>query len=163
MADTTADRFAAVAIWWQQTSAAIGDLSEAGGDPHRLQALLDSRAHLWHELATIADAEREAGRPEIPSLYAVACHYAAILDQEAAAAVRYEHRIPTLFPKSEASKLHLRACAACARPWQRSTEGTCPKCPRITFGTSPSSAAQARQFPEPEPVPDVLPEVDADA
>ncbi len=163
MADTTADRFAAVAVWWQQTNAAIGDLSEAGGDPHRLQALLDSRAHLWHELAAIADAEREAGRPEIPSLYTVACHYAAILDQEAAAAVRYEHRIPTLFPKSEAGKLHLRACPSCGRPWQRSTVGACSDCPRLLFGPSPSGTAQAAQFPDPEPVPEVLPEVDADA
>jgi predicted house-cleaning noncanonical NTP pyrophosphatase (MazG superfamily) len=132
--DATADRFAAVAVWWRQTNAAIGDLSEAGGDPYRLQALLDARAHLWHELAAIADAEGEAGRPAVPSLYAVACHYAAILDQEAAAAVRYEHRIPTPFPRSEAGKLHLRVCAACGRPWQRSTIGACSDCPRITFG-----------------------------
>jgi hypothetical protein len=158
----TADRFAAVAVWWQRTNAAIGDLSD-GGDPYRLQALLDARAHLWHELAAIADAEREAGRPAVPSLYAVACHYAAILDQEAAAAVRYEHHIPTPFPRSEAGKLHLRVCAACGRPWQRSTIGACSDCPRITFGPNPSSAAQARQFPQPEPVPDVLPEADADA
>jgi hypothetical protein len=102
MAEVTAGRFAAVAVWWQQTNAAIGDLSEAGGDPYRLQALLDARAHLWRELAAIADAEGEAGRPAVPSLYAVACHYAAILDQEAAAAVRFEYRIPTLFPRSEA-------------------------------------------------------------
>ncbi len=118
---------------------------------------------LWHELAAIADAEGEAGRPAVPSLYAVACHYAAILDQEAAAAVRFEHRIPTLFPRSEAGKLHLPACPSCGRPWQRATEGACPQCPRITFGPSPSSTAQAAQYPDPEPVPDVLPEVDADA
>jgi hypothetical protein len=83
------------------------------------------------------------GPPAIPSLYAVACHYAAILDQEAAAAVRFEHHIPTLFPRSGAGKLHLRACAACGRPWQRSTIGACPGCPRLFFGPSPSSTAQA--------------------
>jgi hypothetical protein len=144
--DTAADRFAAVAVWWQQTNAAIGNPSEAGGDLYRLQALLDSGAHL----AVIVDAEGEAGRPEIPSLYAVACHYAAILDQEAAAAVRFKHRIPTLFPRSEAGKLHLRACAACGRPWQRSTVGACSDCPRLLFGPSPSTVAQARRFPQPE-------------
>jgi hypothetical protein len=62
----------------------------------------------------------------------------------------FKQCIPTLFPRSEAGKLHLRACAACGRPWQRSTEGACPKCPRITFGPSPSTVAQARRFPQPK-------------
>ncbi len=56
------ERYAAAVDNWRWRNEAIGELSREAGDPSRLQALLDSRAHLWHELAAIVDAEGEAGR-----------------------------------------------------------------------------------------------------
>jgi hypothetical protein len=152
-----------VAAAWHETNQAIGPAALAvhdgtpSADPYRLQALLETRAHLWLELSAIADQQADvaAGTVHRPTrdLYAVACHYAAILDQEAAARVRFEHRIGTLTPRGQAGHLRLRVCGSCGRPWQASTEGACPACPAVLFGASPSSAAQAAKLPPPAPLP----------
>lgn len=81
--------------------------------------------------------------------YHAACMLASFHDQETAARIRFEHRIPTLFPKSMAAQAGLQRCEWCGRPWQADPEGACEHCPRLMWGPAPRSAEQARKGPAP--------------
>jgi hypothetical protein len=69
-----------------------------------------------------------------------------------ASQTRFEHGIPTLYPKTEATNLHLGRCSHCGRPWQSGLDGACEHCPRLLFGATPQDAAQAKHLPGGEPV-----------
>lgn len=135
---------------WNETHAAFGATSR-DADPIRWQALLDSRALIWQDVAAglrkaadglaLADEVRELLR-----IASTGCMYAQILDQEDAARTRYRHRIPTLFPAQDKARLHLQTCDACGRPWQVDPEGACPRCPAIVWGPSPKNAEEAEQL-----------------
>lgn len=146
---------------WHETNAAIGDATAyAKPDPYLLAALLDSRAGWWLELARLRDGEPY--EPGITDIYAIACHYAAILDQDHAARIRFANRIPTLHPGSVLAHLNLEAasCQRCGRPWRtpntveehnRQLADSCPECPALLFGISPSSTEQAATYPPGQP------------
>lgn len=145
-----------IAALWHDVNTRIGEASGNGNppDPYLLASLLDGRAGLWMELARLRDAD--PNRPNTADVYAVACHYAAILDQTDAARVRYAYSIPTLHPGALASRLDLdghavRRCRHCGRPWQLDTDGACEKCPRLLWGISPQSAADIGKYPPGEP------------
>ncbi|WKV76612.1 hypothetical protein AW27_034245 (plasmid) [Streptomyces sp. PCS3-D2] len=116
----------------------------AGGqdDPYRRAAAFEARSMGWLELAAHAEG----------SNFHAACMLASFHDQETAARIRFEHRIPTLFPKSMAAQAGLQCCEWCGRPWQADPEGACEHCPRLMWGPAPRSADQARTGPAPIPV-----------
>jgi hypothetical protein len=137
---------------WDETNDAFGT-DEVRGDPYRQQAALDSRALLWGSLGEaahhVADQALDAGNSDLGRLLeqlATATAYAAILDQEQAARVRFEHRIPTLHTGAQATLLHLGTCSACGRPWQLDDSGACPDCPAFYWGPAPYSRENAEQM-----------------
>lgn len=139
----------AVAAFWRNHHE-LEEAQESGVDPldpYFVAGILDRRALIWGELSQAADSEA------IPAPYSTACAYAAILDQEHAARVRFAHGIPTILPKTEASKLHLdeMRCRSCGQPWQ--TNRPCAQCPRILWGATPTSIADAEHFADGEPWP----------
>lgn len=127
----TTDQWA-VAAWWtiHRDMQALADAP----DPRRQGELLDARANLWLRLGQ--EVNDEPGDPR--SVYAIACQYAAILDQEHAARIRSANGLPTLYPATEAALLQLdeRVCRACGRAWQRSEDGACEACPQIRFSSA---------------------------
>jgi hypothetical protein len=104
-------------------------------DPYVRAAAFESRARLHIQLyAQTTDA-----------VYAAACARASVCDDMSAARIRFEHGIPTIRPGTEQKLLGLRLCERCGRPWQASTEGACPHCPRLLFGPTPGSRDDARR------------------
>lgn len=80
----------------------------------------------------------------------MACRQAAAQYHTLAAYVRFEHGIPTIFPRAEAAALRLDGrCRTCERPWSVSVEGACPECPRLTFGATPTSREDTTNYPQP--------------
>ncbi len=137
---TVTDQFRALRDRWTEVNEGVAAASPGGcqsrGEPldaARLAELLDLRASLWLALGEAID--RGPADPHTP-VYAVACHYAAILDQEDAARTRFAAGLPTLRPRTEVGLLHLddTRCRACGRPWQLATDGACPSCPRLRNG-----------------------------
>lgn len=137
---------------WHEINTRVGDASGNGNpaDPHLLAALLDARAGMWLELGRLRG--EDPNRPGSADVYAVACHYAAILDQEHAARVRYAHRIPTLTPGADHVRLHLDdlACRSCGQlavhPGAR-----CGGCPEHRYGVTGHNAEEAAKFGPGEP------------
>jgi hypothetical protein len=111
-------------------------------DPYTRQHAYDTAARLHTELArhtddpTWAKAATMAGQ-----MYAVF-----------AARIRFEHHIPTPFPKAEAEHLHLGRCEQCGRPWQESPAGSCPDCPLLLHGPTPGNRDEAQRLPAGVPV-----------
>jgi hypothetical protein len=141
------DRFGQAREMFANNLAALRELDDNAvypRDPWRMSAILDARAGVWMELA-------EAAPDSTPSEWRQAAHYAAILDQEQAARIRYAAGIPTLFPGAQASQLHLdeMLCRSCGQPWQ--SPNPCEQCPRILWGTTPKTREQAQSFPAGEP------------
>jgi hypothetical protein len=85
-------------------------------------------------------------------VYAAACARASLLDEQTAAKIRFEHSIPTLYPRTQAHALNLGTCSSCGRPWQADPDGACEHCPRLLYGPTPSNSADAARFPAPHPV-----------
>jgi hypothetical protein len=145
---------------WHETNAAVGEASGSGNppDPYRYAALLDARAGWWDHLGRLADRATETSPGTVRDVYAIACSYAAELDRIAAAEVRFRHRIPTLHPGSDATRLGLlgdlrtgRACRRCLRPWQVDGDGSCMHCPGPRYGITPRSAEEAKTYPPGQP------------
>lgn len=141
---------------WHETNAAIGDAAGNGNpaDPYRYAALLDARAGWWDQLGQLAD--QKAGQPEIRDTYAIACSFAAELDRQCAAEVRFQYRIPTLHPAGDSARLGMhgvpgRVCHACDRPWQLDRYDACPACPDLLWGITPHSAKEAATYPPGQP------------
>ncbi|MFI7121876.1 hypothetical protein [Amycolatopsis sp. NPDC049868] len=63
-----------------------------------------------------------------------------------AARIRWQHRIPTITPRTQAALLGLGLCHSCGRPWQAGLEGACPVCPRVRHGATPVSVEEAERF-----------------
>jgi len=144
---------------WHEINARIGDASGGGypPDPYLYAALLDARAGWWDHLGQLADrpewstdAQHDA-RGRIRDVYAIACSYAAELNRNDAAAVRFRYRIPTLHPKTDAARIGLDStCRECGRPMKldRYAEpNRCPACPDLLYGITPHSAEQAKTYP----------------
>lgn len=111
-------------------------------DPYARAAAFRARARLYHQLyAQTTDA-----------VYGAACARASVCDDISAARIRFEHGIATITPRTEAELVGLRACPDCGRPWQRSVEGACPRCPRLLFGATPTSRQEAESLPPGTPV-----------
>jgi hypothetical protein len=106
-------------------------------DPYRRQAAHDARAMVYDGLAAQTS----------DSVYHAACIRAAICDRTSAARIRWQHGIPTLYPRTEAHLLGFGQCPECGRPWQLSTAGACPHCPTLQHGPTPTSAAAAAELP----------------
>lgn len=143
------DRFARAQQYFRDGMDALRELNQdppEDRDPYRRAALLDTRAGVWMELA-------EAAPAGTPDEFRQAAHYAAILDQEQAAQIRYAAGIPTPFPGTQRARLHLAdmLCRSCGQPWQ--TDRPCPRCPRILFGATPRSREDAAKFPPGTPWP----------
>lgn len=85
-------------------------------------------------------------------VYAAACARASVLDEQTAARIRFEHDIPTLYPGTSAEAVGLRRCQHCGRPWQDNAAGACEHCPRLLFGPTPRTRAEAGKFPPGEVV-----------
>jgi len=143
---------------WHETNIAIGKASGHGTplDPYRYAALLDARAGWWDHLGHLADCAAGTGPGVVRDVYAIACTYAAELDRQGAAEVRFCYRIPTLHPGSDASRLGLniqpgRFCPACERPWQQGRDGTCDVCPDLVYGITPRSLDEAASYPPGKP------------
>lgn len=138
---------------WHEANTAIGDAAGHGNppDPYRYAALLDARAGWWDRLGQLADRESNDG--DVRDVYAIACSYAAILDRADAARVRFRYRIPTLHPSSvaELAGLNDNHCEDCGRPWLLDPAGTCPACPALLYGITPSNAAEAATYPPGRP------------
>ncbi|MBV9026072.1 MAG: hypothetical protein JO362_20315 [Streptomycetaceae bacterium] len=111
-------------------------------DPYRQAQAFDARAAAWLDLAGLAEG----------SVYHAACMLAHFQDQRTAAVIRFEHSIPTLFPRTMAAKVGLQCCQWCGRPWQADPTGACEHCPRLTWGPTPRSAQEAATGPTPQPV-----------
>lgn len=133
------DQFVSIRDRWHELNRLVGEASPGGCEnrgeplnPGRLAELLDARAQCWLALGQAIDDDAD---PHV-HVYAVACHYAAQLDQQDAARHRYAGGIPSIFPRAEAELLQLRQrqCGACGRPWQLDDTGRCDQCPRLMFG-----------------------------
>lgn len=109
-------------------------------DPYARAAAHDARARLHIQLYA------QTTHP----VYAAACARASVCDDISAARVRFAHGIPTIKPRSEAELVGLRRCAWCARPWQADPTGACEHCPRLLFGPTPTSRADAERMPPPQ-------------
>ncbi|WP_395108117.1 hypothetical protein [Actinomadura sp. SCN-SB] len=121
---------------WDERNASFTD--EVQTDPYQRQGALESRALLWGDLGAdrVADQARDAGNTELGRLLdrlATATAYAAILDQEQAARIRYEHRIPTLDPGVRAS--------LAAQPRRRLRAMPC-----VLLGPDPEQPGQCREY-----------------
>lgn len=143
---------------WHETNLAIGEASGNGTppDPYRYAALLDCRAGWWDHLGQLADRQAAVGPGVVRDIYAIACTYAAELDRNDAAAVRFRYRIPTLHPGSEAIRLGLdgkpgHGCEQCWRPWQLDREGACEACPDLIWGVTPHSRDEVASYPPGRP------------
>lgn len=110
-------------------------------DPYRKAAGYDLAGRLYTELAShVAD-----------STLAAACMQAGQHYQVLAAQTRFTHRVPTLFPRREATLLGLLGrCAACGRGWSLDPDGACPHCPRLLYGPTPDSTEHAAGLPRPQ-------------
>ena len=143
---------------WHETNIAIGEASGHGNppDPYRYAALLDARAGWWDHLGQLADRAAGTGPGVVRDVYAIACTYAAELDRQAAAEVRFRYRIPTLHPGAEATRLGLdgkpgHRCEQCWRPWQMDRDGACEACPDLMWGITPHSRDEAASYPPGQP------------
>lgn len=143
---------------WHETNLAIGEASGNGTppDPYRYAALLDARAGWWDHLGQLADRAAGVSLGMVRDVYAIACTYAAELDRNDAATVRFQHRIPTLHPGVQATRLGLdgsreRACTKCRRPWQLDREGACEACPGLMWGVTPHSRHEVASYPPGQP------------
>lgn len=115
----------------------------ADPDPYRRQHGYETARRAYEALAY---------HQEDPML-AMACRQAAARYHARGAFVRFEHGIPTIFPRTEAAALGLEGCCqACGRPWSLRIEGACPQCPRLTFGPTPTSREDAAHYPSPTAV-----------
>jgi hypothetical protein len=135
---------------WREANLAIA-LASGGGnppDPYRYAALLDARAGWFDHLGRLADQATGTGQRDV---YAIACSYAAELDRNDAAAVRFRYRIPSLHPKTDATRIGLlRDCQECGRLWQLDRDAPpnrCEACPDLLHGITPHSTEQARTYP----------------
>lgn len=106
-------------------------------DPYRRQ---DGYARAARAYRTLASQLNDA-------TLKLACNLAADKYDDVAARIRWEHGIPTIFPRTELGRLVLGTCDHCGRPWQADLEGACEHCPRLLFGPTPSSREEAAQFP----------------
>lgn len=104
------------------------------------------RAHAFHARAGVYS---ELAAATTSDVYQAACYRSEVLDKSTAASIRFTAGIPTLFPRTETSLLGLNTCEWCGRPWQVSAEGACPHCPRLMFGPSPTSRADADRYARP--------------
>ncbi|MCY0923194.1 hypothetical protein OS965_34520 [Streptomyces sp. H27-G5] len=120
------------------------EVHRAGGqdDPYRRAAAFEARSMAWLEMAAHAEG----------SNFHAACMLASFHDQETAARIRFEHSIPSLFPKTMAGRVGLQCCDWCGRPWQADPDGACEHCPRLMWGPTPRTANEARTGPAPIPV-----------
>lgn len=110
-------------------------------DPYRKAAGYDLAGRLYTELACHVDDRT----------LAAACMQAGQHYQVLAAQTRFTHRIPTLFPRREATLLGLLGrCVACGRGWSLDPGGACPHCPRLLYGPTPDSAQHAAGLPRPQ-------------
>lgn len=138
---------------WHEANTRIGAASGHGNppDPHRYAALLDARAGWWDHLGQLAD--RQDNPNDVRDVYAIASSYAAILDRQDAARVRFRYRIPTLHPSSVAELigLHDNRCGDCGRPWLLDPAGACSHCPALLHGITPQNATEAATYPPGQP------------
>jgi hypothetical protein len=115
---------------------------EGISDPYRRAQAFQARSMAWLELARHAEGTE----------YHAACMLASFHDQETAARIRFQHSIPSLFPRTMVAHVGLQCCEWCGRPWQADPEGACEHCPRLMWGPTPRSADEARTGPAPQPV-----------
>lgn len=111
-------------------------------DPYARQRGYANAGRLYGELARHTD----------DPTWAMAATMAGQMYSVLASQVRFEHRIPTVLPKTEAHNLHLGRCWHCGRPRQGYLEGACEHCPRLSFGATPEDRDHARRLPAGQPV-----------
>lgn len=116
-------------------------------DPYVAAAAFTGRARVYEQIQ---------GQTDDP-VYKQACFLASLHDHQAAAKIRFQHGIPTIFPGTEIALLDLRRCEFCGRPWQIDPDGerhpdrpadqACPHCPRLMHGPTPSTMPAAAGMP----------------
>lgn len=111
-------------------------------DPYARQRGYTNASRLYGELARHTD----------DPMWAMAAMMAGQMYGVLASQTRFEHGIPTVFPKTEAQNLHLGRCQHCGRPWQGYLDGACERCPRLMFGATPDDREHARRFHDARPV-----------
>lgn len=112
----------------------------AADDPYERAHAFSCAGRAYESLALHQDDE----------MLRTACQQAALRYEMQAARVRFDYGIPTTRPKTEAELLGIRFCESCRRPWQIPPgKGSCPDCPVLLFGPTPTTAAEVGKYPAP--------------
>ncbi|WP_280212183.1 hypothetical protein [Nocardia cyriacigeorgica] len=119
-----------------------GEVRFRSADPYQSQAGYDQAGRGYELLAEQTE----------DMTLAMACRLAGQFYRREAARIRWEHRIPSLLPRSEVTLIGLGTCRWCGRPWQVSTDGACERCPEPLFGVAAPDAERAATWPAGDPV-----------
>ncbi|GIL29158.1 hypothetical protein [Actinocatenispora comari] len=111
-------------------------------DPYARAAAAADRGRLFAQM----------GARTTDKVYAHVCQLAALYEEQEGARIRCRHRIPTVFPRTQAAAVGLSTCDWCGRPWQADPTGACEHCPRLVFGPSPASREEAARYSPGQPV-----------
>lgn len=105
-------------------------------DPHRRQAAYTAASRLYDELVHHTD----------DSTWKQAASMAAQRYAIEAARIKWQYRIPSPRPRTEATLLGLGSCGHCGRPWSSAPAERCEHCPQLVQGPTPDTAADVSRL-----------------
>jgi hypothetical protein len=106
------------------------------GDPHRRQAAYATASRLYDELVHHTD----------DPIWKRAARLAAQRYAIAAARIKWQYRIPSPQPRTDAALLGLGSCGHCGRPWSSASTERCKHCPQLMQGPTPDTAEDVRRL-----------------